>query len=164
MSENPSVTPAAHSQVMVFPPVIPVTAFVIGLILQQLAPADGWMSDSQRFWTRAAGAVVFCTGVAGFGWMVRTMKAAHTPIHNARPPAVLVTDGPFRWTRNPMYLFGSVAYLGLALLLVQLWCVALLPIALLLTHFGVVLMEERFLEAHFGADYLLYKARVRRWL
>jgi protein-S-isoprenylcysteine O-methyltransferase Ste14 len=103
-------------------------------------------------------------GAAGFAWMVVTMKRAHTPIHNSKTPTALVDSGPFRWTRNPMYLFGSVAYAGLALLLVQPWSLALLPLVLAATHFGVVLREEAFLGRLFGDAYQHYKRRVPRWL
>jgi protein-S-isoprenylcysteine O-methyltransferase Ste14 len=63
-----------------------------------------------------------------------------------------------------MYLFGSIAYAGLACLLVELWSLALLPAVLATTHYCVVLREEAFLERRFGAVYEQYRARVRRWL
>jgi protein-S-isoprenylcysteine O-methyltransferase Ste14 len=110
------------------------------------------------------GGLILALGVAGFVWMVATMRRARTPIHNARTPTALVEAGPFRWTRNPMYLFGSVAYLGLALLLIEPWALVLLPVVLGLTHFGVVLREEAYLEGKFGEPYRSYKARVRRWV
>ena len=96
--------------------------------------------------------------------MVATMKRAHTPIHNARTPTALVEAGPFRFTRNPMYLFGSTAYAGLAMLLIELWSLALLPVVLIAIHYGVVLREEEYLERKFGDAYQRYRDRVRRWL
>jgi protein-S-isoprenylcysteine O-methyltransferase Ste14 len=76
----------------------------------------------------------------------------------------LVTAGPYRWTRNPIYIAGLTVYLGVA-------CVIngpapfllLLPLGALLRS-GIVLREERYLTAKFGEPYRLYKARVRRWL
>jgi protein-S-isoprenylcysteine O-methyltransferase Ste14 len=67
-------------------------------------------------------------------------------------------------TRNPMYLFGSIAYAGLALALVELWSLALLPAVVAVTHSGVVLREKVFLARRFGRAYDQYRARVRRWL
>jgi protein-S-isoprenylcysteine O-methyltransferase Ste14 len=150
---------APHSNVVVFPPVIPATGFALGVVLERVAPATSWT------WTlRGFGMIVFALGVAGFAWMVITMKRARTPIHNSATPSRLVEHGPFRRTRNPMYVFGSTAYAGAALALVQPWSLALLPVVLAATHYGVVLREEAFLETHFGDDYRRYKDRVRRWI
>jgi len=149
----------AHSKVVVFPPVIPATGFALGVLIERVAPVHAWS------WTlRGLGAIVFFLGAAGLAWMVITMKKARTPIHNSATPSRLVEHGPFRWTRNPMYLFGSTAYAGAALFLVYPWSLALLPAVLLSTHYGVVLREESFLEARFGEMYRQYKAHVHRWI
>ena len=149
----------AHSNVIVFPPVIPATGFLLGVLLGRLAPVPSWSPM-----LRGAGVIVLALGAAGFAWMVITMKRARTPLHNARTPSTLVEHGPFRWTRNPMYLFGATAYAGAALCFAKPWSLALLPVVLLVMHHGVVLREEAFLEAHFGDPYRRYKARVRRWI
>jgi protein-S-isoprenylcysteine O-methyltransferase Ste14 len=76
----------------------------------------------------------------------------------------LVTDGFFRFTRNPMYLGMVLALLGLALVF---GCFpTLIPVAgfALIIHYGFILREERFMEEAFGDEYLAYKRRVRRWL
>jgi protein-S-isoprenylcysteine O-methyltransferase Ste14 len=153
-----------QSQVVVFPPVIPLTGFLLGVLLERLQPIGSWIPAPLRTGMRGLGAVVFCLGAAGFAWMVYTMKTARTPVHNSATPTTLVENGPFRWTRNPMYLFGSIAYAGLACLLVEPWSLALVPAVLVMTHYGVVLREEALLERRFGAVYRQYKARVRRWL
>lgn len=155
---------ADHSQVLVFPPVIPVTGFLLGVLVGRLRPVVWPLSPVVRSGMRGVGAVLFCLGVVGFAWMVSTMKKARTPIHNAVTPTVLVETGPFRWTRNPMYLFGSIAYAGLACLLLQPWSLALLPLVVGVTHYGVVLNEETGLERRFGAEYRAYRIRVPRWL
>jgi protein-S-isoprenylcysteine O-methyltransferase Ste14 len=152
----------SHSEPIVFPPAIPLTGFLVGVMVQRLHPIGATWPRSLE--VRALGALVFCLGVAGFAWMVVTFKRARTPIHNARTPTALVESGPFRFTRNPMYLFGSTGYAGLALLLVQPWSLALLPVVFALTHHGVVLREEQFLQRHFGDCYRAYQARVPRWL
>jgi protein-S-isoprenylcysteine O-methyltransferase Ste14 len=109
------------------------------------------------------GGVLFLVGLAGFTWMIVTMKRARTPIHNARTPTTLVESGPFRFTRNPMYVSGSIAYAGLALLLVEVWSLALLAAVLVTTHYGVVLREEHYLARRFGEAYRGYTARVPRY-
>jgi protein-S-isoprenylcysteine O-methyltransferase Ste14 len=149
-----------HSNVVVFPPVIPATGMLLGVLLTKLA------SPSLQFPTavRGFGAALVCIGAAGFAWMVITMKRARTPIHNTKTPTTLVETGPFRHTRNPMYLFGSTAYAGATLLAVLPWSLALLPIVFMTTHFGVVLREEAYLERKFGDGYRAYKQRVPRWI
>jgi len=87
-----------------------------------------------------------------------------TPIHPHHGTTALVGEGPYRFTRNPIYLSLVAIYLGLALLLNSFWMV-LLGIALAVTlHRSVVLAEERYLEDKFGEAYLAYKAKVNRWL
>lgn len=149
---------AAHSQVAVFPPLIPAIGMITGVLLGKVMPVP------LPALARVAGAPVFAIGIAGFAWMIVTMKRARTPIHNAKTPTALVEAGPFRFTRNPMYLFGSTWYAGLALMLGQPWSLALLPAVWLATHYGVVLREEAFLERHFGDAYRAYATRVPRWL
>ena len=76
----------------------------------------------------------------------------------------IVNDGPFRYTRNPMYLSLLPFYVGGALLFQLPWAwVLLLPVFLGL-HFGVIVPEEKYLESKFGETYVRYKERVRRWL
>jgi len=157
-------TATEHSQPVVFPPVIPLAAFVLGVVLDQLVPVARSISGPTHAVVRGVGVLVLVAGALGFGWMVRTMKKARTPIHNAKTPTALVESGPFAFTRNPMYLFGSIAYAGLALVLFQPWSLALLPFVVALTHVGVVLREEEFLARRFGDAYSDYKKRVPRWL
>jgi protein-S-isoprenylcysteine O-methyltransferase Ste14 len=153
-----------HSNVVVFPPVIPLSGFLLGLLLEAIFPVGGFVSGAMRSNMRVVGALIALVGAAGFAWMVVTMKMARTPIHTARTPTALVASGPFRFTRNPMYLFGSIAYAGLALLLTEVWSLALLPFVVLAIHVGVVLREEAYLSRKFGASYEEYRRRVRRWL
>ena len=160
---NPRSQASEHSEPIVFPPVIPVSGLLLGILLEFLWPSTTWLPGSARLGLRSLGGLVFLVGAAGFAWMVATMKRAGTPIHNAETPTALVESGPYRLTRNPMYLFGSIAYAGLALLLLTLWCLVLLPFVVAATHYGVIRREEVFLERHFGEAYTRYQARVRRW-
>jgi protein-S-isoprenylcysteine O-methyltransferase Ste14 len=150
---------ASHSQVIVFPPVIPLAGFLLGIALQKIFPVQISLVSPVRI----TGMVLLAIGVVGFVWMVRTFKRMRTPIHNARTPTLLVETGPFRFSRNPMYLFGSIGYLGLSLLSLQLWAAALLVPVVVTLHYGVVLREEEFLLSHFGDEYVRYKARVPRY-
>jgi protein-S-isoprenylcysteine O-methyltransferase Ste14 len=92
------------------------------------------------------------------------MVRAGTNVLPTRPALAIVTDGPFRFTRNPLYLANAVAYLGLTLVFNTVWTLLLYVPMLLVIHWGIIRREERYLEAKFGETYLAYKARVRRWL
>jgi protein-S-isoprenylcysteine O-methyltransferase Ste14 len=92
------------------------------------------------------------------------MQRAGTNILPTQPTLALATDGPYRFTRNPLYLAALGVYLG-----VTLWVDGLAPLLLLLPvawllHWGIVLPEEIYLEAKFGAAYDAYRAHVRRWV
>ena len=77
---------------------------------------------------------------------------------------MIVRTGPYRVSRNPIYLAMSVLHLGVAIWANSAWLVATLAVAVALMAIVVVAREERYLEERFGADYLDYKASVRRWL
>lgn len=91
-------------------------------------------------------------------------RSARTSFDVRKPTTVLITDGPFRFSRNPGYLALSLLYAGIAVIADSLWVLALLAPALFVMHYGVIAREELYLERKFGSQYLEYKARVRRWL
>ena len=93
-----------------------------------------------------------------------TMLAAGTNVDPAKPALTIVRGGPFRFTRNPMYLALCLLQIALGFFLND-WITVLfvIPLALVL-HFGVILREERYLEAKFGEEYLALKRSARRWL
>ena len=92
------------------------------------------------------------------------MRAAGTHANPAMPALLIVRSGPYRFTRNPMYLALCLVQAGIGFLLND-WITLLfvVPLALVL-HFGVILPEERYLEAKFGEQYLALKRKVRRWI
>jgi protein-S-isoprenylcysteine O-methyltransferase Ste14 len=93
-----------------------------------------------------------------------TMKAAGTNVDPAKPALTIVRDGPFRFTRNPMYLALCLLQVALGLFLND-WITLLFVVPLgLIFHYGVILREERYLTAKFGEPYLQYKRTVRRWI
>jgi protein-S-isoprenylcysteine O-methyltransferase Ste14 len=95
---------------------------------------------------------------------VRTMRMAGTNVDPAKPALMIVRRGPFRFTRNPMYLALCLLQVALGFFLND-WITLLfvVPVVLVL-HFGVILREERYLSAKFGEPYLEYKRDVLRWL
>ena len=94
----------------------------------------------------------------------RALLAAETNINPFKPTLSITTAGPFRFTRNPLYLGVTLIYCGLTLVSNSWWCFVLLVPVLVLIHFGVVAREERYLERKFGDSYRQYRERVRRYL
>jgi protein-S-isoprenylcysteine O-methyltransferase Ste14 len=75
-----------------------------------------------------------------------------------------VDRGPYRFTRNPMYLAMAVAYAGIAMLLNSVWALGMLPAVVAVVDRFVIPREERYLRAKFGETYVRYCSRVRRWI
>ena len=113
---------------------------------------------------RGLGWSLLSAGVLLVGWFERTLRHAGTPANPYKPVSNVVTEGPFRYTRNPAYLSMAMIYTGIAALANALWAMLLLPGALLVIQRGVIEREERYLERTFGEEYLRYKALVRRWI
>jgi protein-S-isoprenylcysteine O-methyltransferase Ste14 len=81
-----------------------------------------------------------------------------------KPTTAIVRTGPYRFSRNPIYLAFSLLQLGIAVWLNSWWLVATLAAAVALVHYIVIQREEQYLEARFGAEYRDYKVAVRRWM
>jgi protein-S-isoprenylcysteine O-methyltransferase Ste14 len=97
-------------------------------------------------------------------WAYRAMRHNRTPVDPYKPTARIVDEGPFSFTRNPLYLSLFLLYGGIAVLANALWCLVLAPAVFIVIERGVVMREEKYLERKFGGEYVGYKKRVRRWL
>jgi len=95
---------------------------------------------------------------------VTRFRRAGTEVRPWKPSTAFVCEGPYRFTRNPMYVAMLLLYSALGLLLNTVYWIPLTPPLLAFMNWGVIIREERYLEGLFGADYVAYKARVRRWL
>ena len=104
-----------------------------------------------------AGAVLAIAGVLAF-------RRARTTILPFRAASAMVRDGPYRFTRNPMYVGMTLAYLGLSLAFNSAWPILLLPLVLVAMVKLVITKEEEYLEAVFGDEYRAYRRDVRRWV
>jgi protein-S-isoprenylcysteine O-methyltransferase Ste14 len=102
----------------------------------------------------------FAVGLLGF----REMRRAGTSVDPYEPATAVVTEGPYRFTRNPMYLGFTLQYVGISALFNALLPILLLPAVHQLMRRGVIEREERYLESKFGEEYLQYKESVRRWI
>lgn len=106
----------------------------------------------------------FAGGAVLVAWGMLTFASAHTAIIPNRPASKVVDHGPYRFTRNPMYVGFTLAYMGGALLLNTAWPFAFLPFVLLALSRLVIAREERYLTEAFGTEYTEYRSRVRRWI
>ncbi|WP_020176348.1 methyltransferase family protein [Methyloferula stellata] len=145
-----------------WPPVIFATAFA-------LATLAGWkepmpiVPEAARGFLRFAGILVILAGVGialAAEWRFMLAGTATLP---TRPTSMVVSEGIYRYTRNPMYLGLSLSVAGVGFLINSWWFLVVLPLAVIAVTKLAIEREERYLEAKFGPDYLGYKARTRRW-
>ncbi len=142
------------------PPVIYLPAVLAALLVNTIWPA-GFVSGSVRYW--GGGVLVGMSG-AIMPFVIREFRRAKTSFDVRKQATAIITSGPFRLSRNPSYVSLTLLCIGLGMLLNNLWILILLLPAVLVVHFGVILREERHLEAKFGDAYRTYKMNVRRWL
>lgn len=141
------------------PPLIYLAALVIGVALHYLVPTR----FIPRGLAHGLGAALMLIAVCLFFWGLRAMRHAGTSVSTRVPTTALVRTGPFRFSRNPLYVSLTLFYLGIALATRSLWALLLLVVVLVVIQRGVIEREEQYLERKFGADYLRYKEQVRRW-
>jgi protein-S-isoprenylcysteine O-methyltransferase Ste14 len=146
--------------VVMLPPVLYGIGLLAVLLLRWFWPFP-IAESSLPFWL---GLFLLALGGAVAIWGQTLMGAAGTNVSPALPATAIVTTGPFRISRNPLYLALNLVFLGLGLAINSYWSFVALGVLLPLMHYGVVLREERYLERKFGEAYLHYKARVRRYL
>ena len=148
--------------VMIFPPLIPLSVLVVGVVLNIFLPL-GLLAHVVFLGRIVVGAIAF---VVGFGMVIGANSIFRRIGTNARPSQptlALATTGMFTWTRNPMYVGGSLALLGIATGFALDWVILLLVVSLPLVHYGIVLREEPYLERKFGDEYRRYKTKVPRY-
>lgn len=142
------------------PPLIFAIPLIAGLVANWLRPLP-ILAGSAGLWMGIA------LAIAGL-WLIVTgmieFRHANTAVVPFSPTTAIVSSGPFRFTRNPLYLGFVLIYIGVSLAANALWPLFLLPLAIVVLLGGVIKREERYLERKFGTVYTDYKARVRRWI
>jgi len=145
---------------VVRPPLVYLGSILLGALLHLAAPhpfIPQWLA-------LPLGASVVVVAIALFTSAVARFRAAGTPVPARRPTTAIVRTGPYRFSRNPIYLAFSLLQLGTAIWVNGLWLLATLAVAAALMQYVVIPREERYLERRFGSEYLEYKTSVRPWL
>ena len=152
---------ADTANVIVRPPIAWALAVLAAFALNWLVPLPFLPATLPAGWL---GAIVFALALALFAWAISAMTRAGANVPTNLPTTTIVDTGPYRFTRNPIYLGMVLGLIGLAVAFNNLWLLmTLVPFALVI-RYGVIAREEAYLERKFGDVYHRYCARVRRWL
>jgi protein-S-isoprenylcysteine O-methyltransferase Ste14 len=150
--------------VFTFPPLIYLGAIVLSLLarllFRRLPIAPKWLAGPRR----KAGFGLIAAGMGVMAWGAGTFQKAGTNISTHQPALTLVEEGPYRYTRNPIYIGMTTVYGGITLLLNNLWGIILLPPLLTFMERNVIEREEQHLRARFGDAYDEFTSRIPRWL
>jgi protein-S-isoprenylcysteine O-methyltransferase Ste14 len=145
---------------LVRPPLVYLIALVAGVVMQLVMP----IPFLPRTLAMPLGVLLVVIAMALFSYSVAKFRGASTPVPARKPTTTIVRTGPYRFSRNPIYLAFSLFQLGVAIWIDSAWLLGTLVGAVALMHWVVIPREEQYLERKFGAQYLDYKASVRRWL
>jgi protein-S-isoprenylcysteine O-methyltransferase Ste14 len=152
-----------YADVTVKPPLLFGGALALGYVLSLYWPLGPGLASPNAL-AVTVGLAFIAGGLALAIFSVRAFRRAGTKVVPGQPATALVTTGPYRVTRNPIYLGFVLVYFGLSIVLTSVWVLLLLFPVLVILQRGVVAREEVYLERKFGDAYRAYKARVPRWL
>jgi protein-S-isoprenylcysteine O-methyltransferase Ste14 len=141
------------------PPIIFLCAILLGIALNWAWPFHFVSSN-----VRLLGPLVTACAVVLFLLSYREFRRAGTSVQGSKRSTVIVRTGPYRFSRNPIYLAFILLVLGLSVWLNSLWLLVMLVPPVAIIALLVIPREERFLERNFNGQYSSYKAQVRRWL
>jgi protein-S-isoprenylcysteine O-methyltransferase Ste14 len=153
-------TTARVANPVVRPPLVVLASLLSGAVLSVAWPRPFFPHVLHL----PVGGLLVAMAAALFAYSIRQFRMAGTPVPGNKPTTAIVRTGPYRFSRNPIYLAFFALHLGLAIWVNSLWLVATLILTVAIIAVVVVPREERYLTGRFGAEYLKYKASVRRWL
>jgi len=160
-----STPPLPHAGVKFPPPFIYVAGIAVGWLLHRQWPLAMTGSTGPAAQVRdVIAALCLAAWLALMLAAMVTFRRAQTTLIPHRPATTFVTTGPYRFTRNPMYVSLVALYLGVTLVLDTWWPAFILPLVVLVIQRYVIAREERYLASAFPAEYPAYCQRVRRWL
>ncbi|HEU4570043.1 MAG TPA: isoprenylcysteine carboxylmethyltransferase family protein [Gemmatimonadales bacterium] len=159
MTDTPARPPRDIPRVAAPPPLLYGVPLLAGLAAEHFHPAPFLPPRL----TAPLGLGLVLVGMIGFA-AIAAFRRAHTSPNPWRPSAALVTGGPYRLTRNPMYVGLTALSLGVTCWVNSWWPLLPLPVVLVVMDLGVIRREEAYLERTFGEAYRTYRASVRRWV
>lgn len=152
-----------RADVRILPPGVPLIAVLLGVVLNRFWPVIAFdLPAPARYWI--GGAILAVSIGVLILWPVALFRASGESEKPWKPTHHIVKDGPYRFTRNPMYLQMVIGCLAFAILLSNLWILLLTPACAYALQKLAIVPEEVYLEEKFGASYRDYKSTVRRWL
>lgn len=165
MRSNDTGTAGArdNSGVKFPPPLIFFGLLILGFIIEFYWPTR-ILTPAHAVVARTAGVLITIAGLVLFASAVGTFRSVGTSVVPMKPTTALALSGPYRFTRNPIYLAMAVVTAGIALLANALWPLMMTPILMVLLTYTAILHEERYLAMKFGEPYTTYMSRVRRWM
>ena len=140
---------------------------ILLLMFIGLGFAGRWLISAEFLpyaWTSPIGLSVVAASLVLFAWAVMTMRREGASIPTGEPTDTIVARGPYRFSRNPIYLSMVGLLTGIGVWANSGWFIALAVFAVVLLNWGVISREERYLERKFGETYLNYKVQIRRWI
>jgi protein-S-isoprenylcysteine O-methyltransferase Ste14 len=148
---------------MTFPwtPIVYVVALMLALSLHRLRPLH---IESGRVLLEVLGMLIAASGVALAVWAYTKLVRSRTGLFPTSPATHLVTTGPYRFTRNPIYLGYTLAMMGTGLLVTNYWMAIIAGLTAIVTHAWIIRSEERHLLARFGFEFEYYCRRTRAWI
>jgi protein-S-isoprenylcysteine O-methyltransferase Ste14 len=147
------------------PPLLFAAAFFIGWLLDRyVMPLWPEMPHKAAHGIDILGWTLVITGLSLTFWGLSTFRRLRTPVYPNRDAKTLVIQGPYRFSRNPMYTGIIIACIGGCAVVTSLWPLATLPFAIATLYLHVIRREERYLTEAFGDDYREYQRHVGRWL
>jgi protein-S-isoprenylcysteine O-methyltransferase Ste14 len=143
-------------------PVVYAVAVLLALVLHRINPleiAPDWAMPGQGL-----GVLCAAAGVWLVAWGYAKLLRYRTALLSSSPTTHLVTSGPYRYTRNPVYLGYTLAMLGAGLVTGNLWMTVIAALTAVLTHAWIIRSEEKHLLARFGFEFECYCRRTRAWI
>jgi len=150
-----------HADVHILPPLVFLAAIALGMLLQ-LAVALRFAEQSGL--RLPLGLALIALGVAAMAWAIVWMRRTRQDPDPRKPTPELIAGGPYRFSRNPIYVGMALIQTGIGVVLGNLWVLLLLVPVLAILQRGVIEKEEAYLARKFGDSYARYRESVRRWL
>ena len=149
-----------HANVIAPPPVIYLVFVLLGLIMHYIWPLP-IIAAAKIFWIAI---IIITMGVVIAILARREFERSGTSVRPDRPTTTIIRTGPYRYSRNPLYLSLTLIQTGIGVWVNSLWVLLMIIPAVLTMRHGVIVREEKYLARKFGKEYMDYKASVRRWL